>query len=303
MGTDVDLADAAATGSIASQGGAARTEIASKLDIQRELEHKRSAALATSDTPRRARRLLVATTVVAILAGLWSLDLKPQEFVDVPRATAWVQDTAGALVSNIDAQRQRIAAGIQGLVSTSPSQETISPDAAPKNIAEVIETVARGLYVKIDQVRASSDRSIGELGAGVDRLSRSMERNQRDLMAKLDKLQERLDRIENHSAAAPMRQAQPVEKPTAEKPAPPPSQPAGAASAAAAPKPKTAPVKRIENWAVREVVDGMAILAGPRGLVGVFSGDVVPGLGRVESISRRDGRWVVATRRGVITGQ
>jgi hypothetical protein len=305
MGTETGLPDAAASGS-PNKGSAAKTEIAARLDIQRELDHKRGEARTSSDPPRRARRLRVAAALLAILAVLgigWSVDLKTREFVNIP-AAAWVLDAAGSLVSILEAQRQQIVAGIQGLASTSAPPETISPNGAPKNVAEVIETVASGLYVKIDQVRAASVRSIGELGTGVDRLNGAMERNQRDLMARLDRLQERLDRMENHAAgAAHARQAQPLEKPAAEKSAPLPLQPAATASAAGAQKPKAAPVKRIENWAVREVVDGMAILAGPRGLVGVVSGDVVPGLGRVESISRRDGRWVVATRKGVITGQ
>jgi hypothetical protein len=45
------------------------------------------------------------------------------------------------------------------------------------------------------------------------------------------------------------------------------------------------------------------VLAGPRGIIEVSSADVVPGAGRVESISRRGGRWVVATSKGEITGR
>jgi len=45
------------------------------------------------------------------------------------------------------------------------------------------------------------------------------------------------------------------------------------------------------------------VLAGPRGIIEVSSGDVVPGAGRVKSISRRGGRWVVATSKGEITGR
>jgi len=62
-------------------------------------------------------------------------------------------------------------------------------------------------------------------------------------------------------------------------------------------------MKRIENWEVMEVVDGTAVLAGPRGIIEVSSGDVVPGVGRVASIFRRGGRWLVATSKGVITGR
>jgi hypothetical protein len=38
-----------------------------------------------------------------------------------------------------------------------------------------------------------------------------------------------------------------------------------------------------------------------RGIRKVSSGDTVPGVGRLNSIVRRGGRWVVTTSRGVIT--
>jgi hypothetical protein len=54
---------------------------------------------------------------------------------------------------------------------------------------------------------------------------------------------------------------------------------------------------------VREVIDGVAILQGRRGVIEVSVGDVVPGAGRVQSIARQGGRWVVATNTGVITAR
>jgi hypothetical protein len=36
-------------------------------------------------------------------------------------------------------------------------------------------------------------------------------------------------------------------------------------------------------------------------MVEVEPGDVLPGLGRIESIRRQDGRWVVMTSKGMIT--
>jgi hypothetical protein len=35
----------------------------------------------------------------------------------------------------------------------------------------------------------------------------------------------------------------------------------------------------------------------------VEPGMVVPGLGRIESVKRQDGRWVVATSRGLVVGR
>ena len=37
------------------------------------------------------------------------------------------------------------------------------------------------------------------------------------------------------------------------------------------------------------------------GLIEVEAGDVVPILGRIESIHKQDGRWVVTTSKGIIT--
>jgi len=68
----------------------------------------------------------------------------------------------------------------------------------------------------------------------------------------------------------------------------------------ASPVPETRPTT-IEGWYVREVVRGVATLVGPDGLRKAAPGDVVPGLGRVNSIVLWGSRWIVATSRGLIT--
>jgi hypothetical protein len=287
--------DRAAFGS--TPNDTAKTDTAPPLDVGRD--RKSGDGPGTSDVPRRARARRAAITIVAILAVLglgFGLSLKPHEFANAAQVSAWSQDAWGALVSHLDATRKQMVASIEGLASGSGSQESVGPNETPKNIGEVIEQVARGSFVKMDQVRASLETAIREVGRGVERLDGAVERSrqdQRDLLAKLDQLHARLERVEHQLASTSSTPA--AAKPVA---APPPS----AAPAAAPAQPATPPApKRVENWSIREVVDGMAVLAGPEGLIGVFSGDVVPGVGRVQSISRRGGRWVVATTRGVIT--
>ena len=51
---------------------------------------------------------------------------------------------------------------------------------------------------------------------------------------------------------------------------------------------------------VRDVQRGTALIEGRMGLIEVDQGDVVPGLGRVDSIRKQDGRWVVVTSKGTI---
>ena len=301
--TSTVSSDGPASGSTPNESSAATL----RLDTQRELDRRQEPS--TTSGPRRGRKLRVATTIAALLIVLgvgWGAGLKTHEFVGVAQASSWFQHTVRALLSNLDTQRKEIIAQIETLASTSPSQAMISTVSNETKNAEVIERAANGLGIKLDLLRASSATLISELGKGFERLNGSVERSQRDLVAKLDQVQQRLERLENQfSSASSTGHAQPLEKPAATKNAPLPVQPSAPAISAGAPKPTTAlaQMKRIESWEVMEVVDGTATLAGPRGIIEVSSGDVVPGLGRVESISRRGGRWVVATSRGVITGR
>jgi hypothetical protein len=56
----------------------------------------------------------------------------------------------------------------------------------------------------------------------------------------------------------------------------------------------------IEGWVLRNVYGGSALVEGRPGLIQVMPGDSLPGVGRVESIRREDGRWAVVTSRGLI---
>ncbi len=69
-----------------------------------------------------------------------------------------------------------------------------------------------------------------------------------------------------------------------------------------APVPETKPTT-IEGWTVREVAGNAAVLEGPNGVFRARAGDTVPGVGRINSIVRWGGRWIVATSRGLISTQ
>jgi hypothetical protein len=58
----------------------------------------------------------------------------------------------------------------------------------------------------------------------------------------------------------------------------------------------------LQDWTVDDVQDGRALVESRYG--GVFdvgAGSILPGLGRVDTIKRQDGHWVVLTARGTIT--
>jgi hypothetical protein len=59
----------------------------------------------------------------------------------------------------------------------------------------------------------------------------------------------------------------------------------------------------LEDWVLRDVGYGGALIDGRRGTYEVYAGDMIPGLGRVDAIRRQDGRWVVVTSRGLIVAR
>ncbi len=112
-----------------------------------------------------------------------------------------------------------------------------------------------------------------------ERLERS-ERQQAEPAAKLAKISEALERIEHRASAA-------ADVTGSVKPA--------AQEAKAAPKPAI-----LEDWVLRRVYDGSALIEGRVGVIEVEPGASLPGGGRVEAIRRQDGHWVVITNRGLI---
>jgi hypothetical protein len=71
-----------------------------------------------------------------------------------------------------------------------------------------------------------------------------------------------------------------------------------------APAPEAKPAAKLpvlEDWVVRRVYDGAALVEGRRhGIMDIAPGESLPGLGRVQEIRREDGRWVVVTPKGLI---
>jgi hypothetical protein len=66
------------------------------------------------------------------------------------------------------------------------------------------------------------------------------------------------------------------------------------------PFPESKP-ETLAGWTVREVYGSTAILDGPERSFKAARGDIVPGVGRLESIVRWGDRWIVATESGLIS--
>ncbi|MEA2877645.1 MAG: hypothetical protein QOF14_2841 [Hyphomicrobiales bacterium] len=59
----------------------------------------------------------------------------------------------------------------------------------------------------------------------------------------------------------------------------------------------------VQDYVLRRVYDGAALIEGRNGIIEVEAGETAPGLGRIEAIKRQDGRWVVVTARGLVVGR
>jgi hypothetical protein len=135
-----------------------------------------------------------------------------------------------------------------------------------------------------------------------DRLDK-VEKAQAEQAAKLAKLSEGLDKLRAaQSAAAPAAvAAQPAaaKDVTGTVPATTTAAPAQVVPA----KPDTGRLPTVEGWVLRDVANGSALIENRRGVYEVYTGDPIPGLGRVDAIRRQDGRWVVVTSKGLIVAR
>lgn len=168
------------------------------------------------------------------------------------------------------------------------------------------------------------DSDIQSLKAGLDHTSKigmsqfnktsdrldKLERAQAEPAAKLAKLSEAIDKLHALpvpppavAAAAPS--ASSTSKETTGSIAPASAQQVAAASAAPKPDTKTevGRLPTLDDWVLRDIGYGGAVIGSRRGTFEVYAGDMIPGLGRVDAIRRQDGRWVVVTSRGLIVAR
>jgi hypothetical protein len=142
------------------------------------------------------------------------------------------------------------------------------------------------LKANLDAVTRGANGQLAKLAERLERL----ERAQAEPAAKLARLSEALDRLEKKNAAVAAASA-----------AASPETTGSIASAAPAAGDAKVPDKVLPDWIVREAHAGRALLENRYGgLFDVTTGSVLPGLGRVESVKRHDGQWVVVTAHGTI---
>jgi hypothetical protein len=188
----------------------------------------------------------------------------------------------------------------------------------PAKAAAVDETPAlknsiAELAAELGALKASIEAASKGASSQFSRISERVERTERahgEPAARLAKIAESLDRLERRVTAAPPAPPAPAATATA-APVPETTGSTSSASAdskapadskAAAESKEAAKPGIVTGWIIRDVYRGrIALLENRYGIYEVEPGSNVPGVGRVESIKRQDGRWVVVTPKGLIT--
>ncbi|KQW21037.1 hypothetical protein ASC80_12890 [Afipia sp. Root123D2] len=121
-----------------------------------------------------------------------------------------------------------------------------------------------------------------------------------DRIGKMDKLEDRIAKVEKaqaEPAAKLARLSEAVEKLRASEATGSVAKPTTAAA------PTVSRLPTVSGWTLLGVGNGSATVEGRQGVFEVFSGDPLPGVGRVDAIRRQDGQWVVVTSRGLIVAR
>jgi hypothetical protein len=206
-----------------------------------------------------------------------------------------------------------VAGALGGALATASLGHILGDDAARGGNRTFEASVARidadilNLKLSVDH---TSRMGMSQFNKTSDRLDK-VEKAQLEPAAKLAKLSEAVEKLR---AAPPVVQAAVT---AAAAPVPVAATPAqiaakevtasitapAAAASANPPKVEVARLPTMEDWVLRGVLNGAALIEGRRGIFEVYAGDAVPGAGRVDAIRRQEGRWVVVTSKGLIVGR
>jgi hypothetical protein len=132
--------------------------------------------------------------------------------------------------------------------------------------------------------QASADATaLQQMKAELASLKAEVDATMRGTNGQYSKIADRLDRLDQHFASADV---------------------TGSIASSTAPEPVQPKIadRILQDWAVRDVQNGRALVESRSGgMFDVGAGSVLPGVGRVDSIKRQDGQWLVLTARGTIT--
>ena len=190
-----------------------------------------------------------------------------------------------------------IAAAAGSAVGAMAAVAFIKPQPVADNARTIEVNALRGVITQLSSevaslkasVESSSKSANTQIAKVADRVEKA-EKAQAEPASRVQKLSELLERIDRRTAAT----AAASSDITGSIPS------ASSAAPVAAPKQQDRPAI-VNGWVIRDVFDGRAMVENDRlGFYEVVPGADLPGVGRVQTIRRQDGRWVVVTPKGLI---
>lgn len=196
-----------------------------------------------------------------------------------------------AAVGKLAAEPEKPVAIVQPVDHTAELKEL-------KNQVTLMRSSIKSLSDNVAAPRSGDKALTGQVAKLAEAVER-IERSHVDPSQKIAKLGEAVERLERKMAAAP---APAQIQAAAPQPKPAPSNETTGALKANQPteQARVTSAQVVEGWRLHEVYNGVAVIEGRYGPVEVQAGDDIRGLGRVQTIRRQDGRWVVMTSKGMI---
>ena len=285
-GDQVPIADAKSeTGEIASMIEAAEAKLEPK--IEAKIEPKIEPKIEAPTLPPAAQLAEPTTAIIRFKhpepkAEAAAPQARPARFALLAASVA-IAASVGAI------------GGSLGVAKFGPTQTSAPPPVtavARDNVADEV----KALKETVTQLRGTTKSLSDNLAA----LKTSVTASNSTQNTQMGKIAETLDRVEKTQAEQ--------RKAATAQTAPETTGSIPQKSAATVPMvlgdpPTTLKPPILQDFVLRRVLDGAALIEGRNGIIEVEAGEVAPGVGRIEAIKRQDGRWVVVTARGLIVGR
>jgi hypothetical protein len=182
-----------------------------------------------------------------------------------------------------------LAAGLGGLIGSLSTYGLAAPKPDPEpahNLQAALTKVTKdigALKASIDAANRAATAQVAKLNERFDR----SERAQAEPTAKIAALTDTVAKLEKRIVANAETSRSDVTGSIPQR-------------AAAAPAKDASKLPIVEGWVLREIYRGRALLENRDTLYEVVPGADLPGVGKVQTITRQDGRWVVVTPKGLI---
>lgn len=212
-----------------------------------------------------------------------------------------------------------ITGAIGGSLATAGISQMFGRDDRSNTASRALEEQVMRIDADIAALKISTERSgkqtTTQIGKTTDRLDR-VEKAQAEPNARIARQNDTVAKLSDTVAKLSETVAKLGETVEKQRPAPAPALSPVASVAAKevtgsisapvptpAPKPEVARLPTVDGWNLLDVGNGGATIEGRAGVFEVYTGDPVPGLGRIDAIRKQDGRWVVVTSKGLVVAR